>query len=90
MTEQRLSIEAETTAVYEVRLRGTSPEPLRRQFPSAIVTTTRTETVLLREVEKPGELDVLIDRLLSMGLVLTEVHRLRSPEDVSHETGDSR
>jgi hypothetical protein len=76
--------------VYEVRLRGTSPEPLRRQFPSATVTTTRTETVLLREVEKPGELDVLIDRLLSMGLVLTEVHRLRSPADVSSEVGDSR
>lgn len=63
----------EPTAVYEIRLQGTLAESLRRQFPTAEVLTTRTETVLYRQVERPAELDALIARLLSLGLVLTEV-----------------
>jgi hypothetical protein len=70
----------EPTATYEIRIRGTSTEPLRKQFPSATVLTTRTETVLFRSVEQPAELDALIEQLLSMGLVLTEVHELRLPQ----------
>jgi hypothetical protein len=79
MTEQREPTGHDATTVYEIRLRGTSPEPLKRQFPMATVTTTRTETVLLRQVERPDDLDVLIEQLLSMGLVLTEVHELLPP-----------
>lgn len=74
-----LSPEEEPTAVYEIRLQKTSPEPLRRQFPTATVLTTRTETVLVRQVEDPAELDTLIQSLLSMGLVLTEVHEMLLP-----------
>ncbi len=70
----------EPTATYEIRLRGTSAEPLHKQFPAATVFTTRTETVLFRSVEQPAELDALIEQLLSLGLVLTEVHELRLPQ----------
>ena len=56
---------------------GATPGPLRREFPTATVSTTRTETVLFRRVEKPAELDELIDQLLSRGVVLTEVHEVR-------------
>jgi hypothetical protein len=80
--------EDEPTAVYEIRLQATSPEPLRRQFPTATVITTRTETVLFRRVEKPAELDALIAEVLSMGLVLTEVHELVSPSSSSTAIGE--
>ena len=77
MTEGKESADREPTALYEIRLQGATPEPLRREFPTATVSTTRTETVLFRRVEKPAELDELIDQLLSRGVVLTEVHEVR-------------
>ena len=77
MGEGKESADREPTALYEIRLRGTPPEPLRREFPTATVSTTRTETVLFWRVEKPAELDELIDQLLSRGVVLTEVHEVR-------------
>ena len=77
MTERKVQADPEPTALYEIRLRGATPGPLRREFPTATVSTTRTETVLFRRVEKPAELDELIDQLLSRGVVLTEVHEVR-------------
>jgi hypothetical protein len=67
---------AQPAATYEIRLRSTPPEPLRERFPSATILTTRTETVLFRRVDEVSELDKLLDELLSMGAVLTEVHEL--------------
>ena len=82
-----MSGDSEPTALYEIRLQGTPPGPLRREFPSATVSTTRTETVLFRRVEKPAELDELIDQLLSRGVVLTDVHEVRSPLAATREGG---
>lgn len=79
MTEPRESTYDEPTAVYEIRLRGALPAGLRQQFPTAAVLATRTETVLFRRVERPGELDDLIAHLLSLGLVLNEVHEVQLP-----------
>jgi hypothetical protein len=79
MTDAEVSVDEEPTAVYEIRLRGVAPEPLRERFPTATVITTRTETVLFRQVEEPAELDDLIEKLVAMGLVLTEVHELLLP-----------
>jgi hypothetical protein len=70
----------EPTALYEIRLQGAHVEPLRRQFPSATVFRTKAETVLFRPAAEPADLDALIDELLSMGLVLTEIHQLRVPQ----------
>ena len=69
----------EPAAVYEVRLEGLPESGLRRQFPTASVTTTRTETVLYTHVERPAELDALLAQLLSLGLVLTEVRQCTEP-----------
>jgi hypothetical protein len=80
MTEREVSAGREPTAVYEIRLDRTPPEPLRQEFPTATVYTTRTETVLFRRVEEPTELDELIDQLLSRGLVLTEVREVTAPD----------
>lgn len=76
MTERQLTRGDEPKATYEIRLHGASPEPLRRTFPTATVCTTRSETVLFREVNEPAELDALIHQVVSMGLVLTEVHEV--------------
>lgn len=67
---------ADQSATYEIRLRGTPTERLQQHFPSVAVFTTPTETVLFRRVEKPAELDSLLEQLLSLGLVLTEVHEV--------------
>ena len=80
MTEQEAFADSDPTALYEIRLQGTSTDPLRQEFPTATVFTTRTETVLFPRVEHPAELDELIDHLLSRGFVLTEVHQVRSPD----------
>ena len=94
MAEREVSADLEPTALYEIRLQRTPPEPLREEFPTATVYTTRTETVLFRRVEQPAELDELIDQLLSRGVVLTEVHEVSSlstlavrPLDTSSEGG---
>lgn len=79
MTERKVSADPEPTALYEIRLQGAAPEPLRREFPTATFTTTRAETVLFRHVDQPAELDELIDQLLSRGFVLTEVHEVQPP-----------
>lgn len=70
----------EPTAVYEVRLQGTVGAYLRRQFPTAAVVTTRTETVMYRPVTRPAELHALVAELLSLGLVLTEARQVMGLE----------
>ena len=87
MAEREVSAEPEPTALYEIRLQGTNPEPLRRAFPTASVYTTPTETVLFRQVEEPAELDELIDQLLSRGVVLTDVHEVKPPRASTSEGG---
>src|SRR3954468_15072765 len=73
------SPDTEPVATYEIRLRGTHVAQLKEQFPTAALLTTRTETVLFRSVEGPEELDALVAELLSMGLVLNEIHELPAP-----------
>ena len=94
MTQPEVSVDAEPTALYEIRFKGAAPDALRHEFPRAAVFTTRTETVLFRQVEQPADLDELIDQLLSRGFVLTDVHEVRpsgtsavEPQDSSSEEG---
>jgi len=63
-------------ATYEIRFQGTLPETLSLDLPSATICTTRAETVLFRHIESATELDSLLDQLMSMGLVLTEIHEV--------------
>ncbi len=67
------------SATYEIRLQGAPPQTLRRRFPTMKVCVGPPETLLFRRVEEPAKLDELLEQLLSMGLVLTEVHRLPLP-----------
>jgi hypothetical protein len=65
-----------SSATYEIRLQGAPPEQLERRFPAVTMFTTPTETVFFRSIENASELDALLDQLMSMGLVLTEVHEV--------------
>jgi hypothetical protein len=67
----------ESVTTYEIRLQGAPPPlTLHEQFPSIEMLTRRPETLLFRRVDDLAELDALLDQILSMGLVLTEVHEL--------------
>jgi hypothetical protein len=82
-----LSRRGESRAVYEIRLQGGSAAHLRRQFPTARVVTTRTETVLRREIEAPAELDDLVAQLLALGLTLVEVQQFAVPPPTAPPQG---
>jgi hypothetical protein len=66
----------ESTATYEIRLRGTPPDSLARQFASVRLGRARAQTVLFRRAESPAELDSLLASLRALGLCLAEVHEL--------------
>jgi hypothetical protein len=73
MVRQR-SREDDSPATYEIGLLGSVPESLRRRHPPMDVRTTPAQTLLVRHVGRPEELDELLEQLSSMGLVLTEIH----------------
>jgi hypothetical protein len=76
-------------ATYEIRFQGTLQQtPPWWRSSSVTVFRQRAETVLFRRVQEEGELEALLDQLLSVGLVLTEVHELplTSVGAVQHRT----
>ncbi|HWM74035.1 MAG TPA: hypothetical protein VNQ53_09855 [Nocardioides sp.] len=72
-------------ATYEVSLRGPMPASVRDRSTGMAVQTVRSQTVLFRYVRDVGELDTLLDRLRSTGLVLTEIHAGAEPPDAKAE-----
>jgi hypothetical protein len=70
----------ETEAVFEVQLRRRPDASLWSQYPAVAVQTTEPVTAL-RSVSGPEQLDELLQRLRSVGLVLMDVHRATSAAD---------
>jgi hypothetical protein len=70
--------------LYAIQLERRPPASLRSRFPSMKVRLAGAQTVLRREVSDPVQLDALLQDLRSVGLVLTDAHRLTSPP---HERG---
>jgi hypothetical protein len=80
--------ETDEVATYEVCLRGSMPEHLRRRCGGMDVQADWPQTVLFRCVRDVSELHTLLDRLGSTGLVLTEVHAAaQTPEARSEFSG---
>jgi len=71
---RREDASAGARASYEIHLSGPLPPSLRIDFPAVLAAAAPAQTVLIRDVEKGTELDTLLDQLLFMGLVLSEVH----------------
>jgi hypothetical protein len=63
-------------ALYDVELRRRPPQALLSRFPSVSVRTTGAQTALRRLVDGPAQMGALLRDLVSLGLVLTDVHRL--------------
>jgi hypothetical protein len=64
-------------ATYEVHLQGSPPETLMARFGPAVVKRMPAQTVLMRRVTSQDELATLLERVLTMGLVLNDVHEHR-------------
>jgi len=69
-------IEDDPEVVYDIELRRGLPDALRSQFPGMAVRTCVPETALRRRVGEPAQLDDLLRKLCSVGVVLTDVHRV--------------
>ncbi len=68
--------EADQEVLYDVHLARRPPDYLRSRFPSMTVRSTGAQTALRERVEEPKQLDDLLEKVFSVGLVLTDVHRL--------------
>ena len=66
--------DADQVATYEISLSGRVPESLVSRTAGLAVRAAPTQTVLFRYVRDVGELDLLLERLRSSGLVLTDIH----------------
>lgn len=71
--------DADRVATYEITLRGRVPESLGQRTAGLSVRAAPTQTVLFRWVRDVGELDTLLERLRSSGLVLTDIHGATPP-----------
>jgi hypothetical protein len=67
----------DTSATYEIHLQDAPPDTLVARFAPTEMCRVRAQTVFVRRVVSQDELASLLDRVLSMGLVLDEVHELR-------------
>ncbi len=72
--------------VYDVHLRRRPPETLWVRYPAVAVHTTGSQTALRRRVTGQAQLDTLLQRLRSVGLVLMEVRRVADVATQSTET----
>ena len=72
--------------VYDVHLRRRPPETLWVRYPAVAVHTTGSQTALRRRVSGQAQLDTLLQRLRSVGLVLMEVRRVADVATQNPET----
>ncbi|WP_426244825.1 hypothetical protein [Nocardioides sp. LHG3406-4] len=73
---QHPAAQAVLEPLYDVLLASRPPESLRTRFPDMSVRPTGVQTSLRRRVSGPSQLDVLLEKLCSLGLPLVDVHRL--------------
>jgi hypothetical protein len=69
-------VEADREVVYDIQLHRRPPDALRSQFPTMALRSTGAQTALRRQVGDLGQLDDLLQKLSSVGVVLTDIHRL--------------
>jgi hypothetical protein len=75
--------DADQAATYEVFLRGTASGSLGSRSPGPALRAAPTQTVLFRCVRDVSELDTLLDRLRSSGLVVADIHGAPPPAQKS-------
>ncbi|MCY4727433.1 hypothetical protein NYO98_14185 [Nocardioides sp. STR2] len=66
---------------YDVQLTRLPSDTLRQRYPHMTVRSTAAQTALRRRVDGPAELSALLVEIGTLGLTLTDVHRVASVED---------
>src|SRR5689334_13842263 len=74
-------VDEEQAFEYDVQLTRVPDDSLRRLYPHMTVRSTEAQTALRRRVEGPEELSALLVQIATLGLKLTDVHRVMSLED---------
>jgi hypothetical protein len=75
--------------VYDVHLCRRPADSLWARYPAVAVHTTGAQTALRRRVSEPAQLDALLQRLRSVGLVLMDVRRVSSVATPTPSAPDS-
>jgi hypothetical protein len=60
--------------VYEITMRGAPPVSLTARFPAIALHSAPAATILSRRDADPADVDVLIERLQSVGITPQEIH----------------
>jgi hypothetical protein len=74
-------VDEEQACEYDVHLTRVPDDSLRRLYPHMTVRSTEAQTALRRRVEGPDELSALLVQIATLGLKLTDVHRVMSLEE---------
>jgi hypothetical protein len=74
-------VDEEQEFEYDVQLTRRPDDALRALYPDMTVRSTEAQTALRRRVEGPEELSALLVEIGTLGLTLTDVHRVTSAED---------
>lgn len=69
---------------YEVEIAGPLPPAVRASFPHVEARSLPVRTVLTTQSEQTAELEALLDKLLSVGLTLAELHE-RTTDQVGRQ-----
>lgn len=69
-------VDDEPVYEYDVQLARHPHESLRELFPHMTVRTTEAQTALRRKIAGPAELSALLSEIGTLGLTLTDVHRV--------------
>lgn len=72
---------------YDVQLTCEPDESLRARYPHMRVRSTEAQTALRRRVRSAEELSALLVEISTVGLTLTDVHRVASGADAEPEAG---
>jgi len=74
-------VDEEQRFEYDVQLSSRHHESLRERYPDMTVRSTEAQTALRRQVAGPEELSALLVEIATLGLTLTDVHRVASAGD---------
>lgn len=69
-------------AEYDIQLWSVVPGAAA-PWPGARTCTSPTQTALVGQVRDPAQLDSVLDRLQSVGLVLDDIHRVQTPSSAT-------
>ena len=79
-------VDDEQVYEYDVQLARHPHESLRELFPHMTVRTTEAQTALRRRIAGPAELSALLSEIGTLGLTLTDVHRVVDVDDSEADT----